>query len=197
MRKFAFGLVFALTAGPVLANPLADALERDGGVLCFTRTYDAAWLKAHRGQTLREVTLAISDDPDSTMIDMRLSLRDSRRTLYGFGGCWWAAGDLNRGVPNNVLDPAFKPTTGVGCHMVTDITGGSAEEGAEPPIDWRDGKTIEMHLGESLAMWTSYDISSTAKWHELKPADRIVRLHRVKPAECKQLIAKFAPNGLE
>lgn len=197
MRKFALALMLALTAGPILANPLADALARDGGVLCFARTYDAAWLKAHRGQTLRQVKLAISDDPDSTIIDMRLSLNDSRRSLYGFGQCWWAAGDLNRGVQNNVLDPNFKPTTGVGCHMVTDITGGSAEEGAEPPIDWRDGRTIEMHLGDSLAMWTSYDISGTAKWHALKRADRIVRLHRVKPSACKELIAKFAPNGLE
>ena len=197
MHKSVLALMLTLTAGPALADPLTDAMTDGDGILCFTRSYDAAWLKAHRGQTLREVTLAISDDPDSTMIDMRLALRDNRRSLYGFGQCWWAAGDLNRGVQNNILDPAFKPTTGVGCHMVTDITGGSVEEGTEPPIDWRDGKTIEMHLGDSLAMWTSYDIRGTAKWHALKPADRIVRLHRVKPSHCRQLIAKFAPNGLE
>ena len=195
MRKFALGLVFALTAGPVLANPLDDALERDGGVLCFARIYDAAWLKAHPGQTLREVKLAISDDPETG--GMRLSLRTGRSNLFGYGDCQWYEGDMNRGVQNNVIDPNFKPTSGAWCNMVTDITGGSAEEGASPMIDWRDGKTIEMHLGESLAMWTSYDISSTADWHELKPADRIVRLHRVKPSECRELIAKFGPKGLE
>ena len=195
MKNLAFGLMIALTAGPVLADPLSDASNRDGGILCFTRTYDAAWLKAHRGQTLREVKLAIGDDRDPGA--MRLSLSDVRRSLYGFGECWWAAGNINRGVQDNILDPNFKPTSGVWCHMVTDITGGSAEEGAEPMIDWRDGNTIEMHLGESLAMWTSYDIQRPATWHELGPADRIVRLHRVKPSECRQLVTKFAPNGLE
>ena len=197
MRKLALALAFALTAGPVLANPLAEALERGDGILCFARTYDAAWLKAHRGQTLREVTLAISEDTDSNMLDMRLSLKAPGRSLYGFGGCWWADGDINRGVQNDILDPGFKPTSGVACHMVTDITGGSAEEGTEPNIDWRDGRTIEMHLGDSIAAWTSYDIRRPAKWHDLKAADRIVRLHRVKPSECRQLTAKFAPNGLE
>lgn len=195
MKKLALGLMLALTAGPAFADPLTDALERDGGVLCFARSYDAAWLKAHRGQTLREVKLAISDDPKSG--GMRLYVRDGRRNLYGYGGCEWYQGNMNRGVQNDIIDPAFKPTSGVWCHMVTDITGGSAEEGTEPMIDWRDGRTIEMHLGDGLAIWTSYDISRPAIGHELKPGNRIVRLHRVKPAECKQMIAKFAPNGLE
>ena len=196
MRKSALALMLALTAGPALADPLTDAIDGDGGVLCFARSYDAAWLKAHRGQSVREVKLAISHDEASNMPVMRLSLRDARRALYGFGQCWWADGDLNRGVQDNILDPTFKPTTGVGCHMVTDITGGSAEEGAEPLIDWRDGRTIQLHLGDSLAMWTSYDISKTATWHELKAGDRIVRLHRVKPSQCRALVAKFAPDGL-
>lgn len=196
MRKSALALMLALTAGPAFADPLAEAIDADGGVLCFARSYDSAWLKAHRGQTLREVKLAISYDEASNMPVMRLSLRDPRRALYGFGQCWWAAGDLNRGVQDNILDPGFKPTTGVGCHMVTDITGGSAEEGAEPLIDWRDGRTIQLHLGDSLAMWSSYDISGTAKWHDLKAGDRIVRLGRVKPSQCRELVARFAPDGL-
>ena len=196
MRKAALALMLALTAAPALADPLTDAIDGDGGLLCFARSYDAAWLKAHRGQSLREVKLAISHDEASNMPMMRLALRDGRRALYGFGQCWWGDGDLNRGVQDNILDPTFKPTTGVGCHMVTDINGGSAEEGAEPLIDWRDGRTIQLHLGDSLAMWTSYDIRNTASWHELKSTDRIVRLNRVKPSQCRELVAKFAPDGL-
>lgn len=80
--------------------------------------------------------------------------------------------------------------------MVTDITGGSAEEGAEFPIDWRDGRTIQANLGEGLAMWNSYEIRRPSNWHDVKPADRIVRLHRVRPWACRTLVAKFAPNGL-
>ena len=54
MRKSALALMLALAAGPALADPLAEAIDGDGGVLCFTRSYDSAGLKAHRGQTLRE-----------------------------------------------------------------------------------------------------------------------------------------------
>lgn len=196
MPTTALALMLALTAGPALADPLSDAIDADGGVLCFARSYDAGWLKAHPGQTLREVKLAISHDEASNTPVMRLALGDQRRSLYGFGQCWWADGDLNRGAQDNILDPAFKPTTGVGCHMVTDISGGSAEEGAEPLIDWGDGRTIQLHLGTSLAMWPSYDIRKTATWRALKAGDRIVRLDRVKPSQCRELVAKFAPDGL-
>jgi hypothetical protein len=82
--------------------------------------------------------------------------------------------------------------------MMTDITGGSAEEGAEFSVDWQGGgRTIQAHLQEAMAMWTSYDISGTASWHELKAEDRIVRLDRAPRSDCATLIANFAPNGLE
>ena len=197
MKKPLVSLIALCSAGAVLADPLVDAVAQNEGTLCFTRTYDSKWLKSHPGQTLKGVTLAISEDPDRNRLDMRLALDLPQGPLYGFGQCWWET-NINRGVQNDILDPTFKPTKGVYCHMMTDITGGSAEEGAEFSVDWQDGgRTIQAHLQEAMAMWTSYDISGTAKWHELKPEDRIVRLNRAPGSECATLIAKFAPNGLE
>lgn len=197
MKRATLALLVGFCAGPALADPLTEAIDRDGGIVCFTRTYDAAWLKAHPGQTLKGVTLSISDDSDTDMLNLRLALDLPRGPLYGFGQCWWET-NINRGVQNDILDPTFKPTKGVYCHMMTDITGGSAEEGAEFSVDWRDGgRTIQAHLAEAMAMWTSYDISGTADWHELTAADRIVRLNRVDPSECQALLDNFAPKGLD
>ncbi len=197
MKELAAAFALGSMAGPAFADPLTDALADHGGALCFTRTYDAAWLKTHRGQTLKGVALSITDAPESEMLNLRLALNLPRGPLYGFGQCWWDT-QINRGVQNDILDPTFKPTQGVYCHMMTDITGGSAEEGAEFSVEWRDGgRTIQAHLGEALAMWSSYDIRSTADWHDLKVADRIVRLNRVSPSDCQALVTKFAPKGLD
>jgi hypothetical protein len=197
MRKPVLALIALCAAGPVLADPLVDALNHNDGILCFTRAYDSTWLKSHPGQTLRGVTFAITDDGRDEMLNMRLALDLPRGPLYGFGQCWWET-NINRGVQNDILDPTFTPTEGVYCHMMTDITGGSAEEGAEFSVDWRNGgQTIQAHLPEAMAMWSSYDIGGTADWHDLKQADRIVRLNRVEQSECDALIAQFAPNGLE
>ncbi len=197
MRTFAAALALGLLAGPAVADPLTDALAQGGGALCFTRTYDDAWLKAHPGQTVKSVTLSITDAPESERLNLRLALDLPGGPLHGFGQCWWET-NINRGVQNDILDPTFKPTEGVYCHMSTDITGGSAEEGAEFSIDWQDGgRTLQAHLAEAMAMWTSYDISGTADWHDLKAEDRIVRLNRVDASNCRTLNEKFAPNGYE
>ena len=197
MKKPLLALIALCSAGPVLADPLVDALDESDGVLCFTRSYDAAWLKSHPGQSLKGVTLAITDDGLNDQLNLRLALNLPRGALYGFGQCWWET-EINRGVQNDILDPTFKPTKGVYCHMSTDITGGSAEEGAEFSVDWQDGgRTLQAHLAESMAMWTSFDISGTADWHDLKAEDRIVRLGRADAAECQALVEQFAPNGYE
>lgn len=168
MKKLVVALTALISAGAVLAEPPVDALARNDGTLCFTRTYDSAWLKSHPGQTLKGVTLAIAENDDRDMFDMRLALDLPRGPLYGFGQCWWE----------------------------TNITGGPAEEGAEFSVHWRDGgRTIQARLAEAMATWTSYDTSGTAKWHELNAADRIVRLNLVGRPECVTLIAKLAPNA--
>lgn len=189
MRRFGFALAVALAAGPAMGNPLVDAIKSDGGMVCFTRSYDARWLKAHRGQTVREVRFAITADGT-----LRMSMAGRGQPIYVFGSCSWAAGDLNRGVANRILIATFAPTTGVACHMMTDVTGASAEEGGDFPVDWRDGRTIELHLNDYLAAWRSHDVRRAATWPDLAAGDRIFRLNRASPSACRALVSKFAPD---
>jgi hypothetical protein len=189
MRRFALFLALGSLSGPALADPLTDALSKAGGTLCFTRSYDSDWLKAHRGQTIREVRFALTDDAT-----LRMSLRGAGRPIYIYGACGWSAGDLNRGVQDNILDRTFKPTTGVGCHAMTDTTGVSAEEGGDFPVAWGNGNFVQVHLDGGVAGWRSYDASKPVSWPKLSPADSIFRLNRAPVSACRDLISKFAPG---
>jgi hypothetical protein len=192
VKRAALTLALASLAGPAIATPLSDALKAGGGTLCFTRSYDAAWLKAHPGQTVRDVRFALVENKDWNTL--RISLRGAGQPIYMLGECSWYAGDLNRGVQDNVLDPSFKPTSGVGCHLYTDVTLSSAEEGGDFPVQWGDGRFIQAHLPDIVAAWRSYDVSRNATWPKLKRADRIIRLNRAPASECRELVTKFAPG---
>jgi hypothetical protein len=192
MKRTALALALASLACPAIANPLSDALKEGGGTLCFTRSYDSAWLKSHPGQTVREARFAVVQNKDWNTL--RMSLRGASQPIYMLGECNWYAGDLNRGGQNDVLDPSFKPTTGVGCHLYTDVTLSSAEEGGDFPVQWGDGKFIQAHLPHIVAAWRSYDVSRNATWPKLKRADRIIRLNRAPASECRELVTKFAPG---
>ena len=168
MKKWILSLALTSIAGSALADPLTDAIAEDGGTACFTRSYDAAWLKAHPGQTVREVRMAFTlDREDQSWTAFRMMLRGAGQPLYLFGGCGWAE-PVNRGVDNNILDPTFKPESGVGCHMMTDVTGASAEEGGDFPVDWQSSQVIQAHLPECVAAWRSYDISRNAKFVDVR-----------------------------
>ena len=156
------------------------------------RSYDSAWLKAHPGQTLREARFVVTENKD--WLTLRMNLRGAGKPLYLFGECRWYEGDLNRGVQDNVLDPGFKPTAGVGCHLYTDVTLGSAEEGGDFPVEWGNGKFVQAHLPDLVAAWRSYDVRHNATWPKLGRADRIIRLNRAPPSECRELVTKFAPG---
>ena len=195
MRKLVLAVMLASIAGAAAADPLTDALKAEDGKLCFTRHYDSAWLKAHPGQTLRDAKLSLVYDPeDYSWTVMRVKLQTTTRTMYLFGGCGWND-HVNRGVQDNILDPTYKIEEGVGCHMMTDVTGGSAEEGGDFPVDWRDPAKVQMHLPEGVAAWASTDVSRYAKFVDLKAADRIVRLDKVPAAQCNDLVTGFAPGG--
>lgn len=192
MKGLVATLAFVLAASPALADPLTDAVRAGGGTACFMRSYDAAWLKAHPGQTLRQARFAMT--MANRRPTFRMELRGAGRPLYLFGGCEWMAGNLNRGVADNVLDPGFKPTTGVGCHAMTDVTGLSAEEGGDFPIDWRDGRSIEVHLPDVVAAWRDPDVNRKASWPKIRAADQVIRLDQVSPSTCLHLLASFAPD---
>ena len=195
MRKLVLAWMLASFAGAAAADPLTDALEAGDGKLCFARHYDSAWLKAHPGQTVRDAKLSLTYDPeDQSWTVMRVKLQTSARTMYLYGGCGWND-HVNRGVQDDILDPSYKIEAGVGCHMMTDVTGGSAEEGGDFPVDWRDPQKVQMHLPDSLAAWASTDVRRYAKFVELKAADRIIRLDKMPASECRALVTGFAPGG--
>lgn len=195
MKHWILALALTTTAGSALADPLTDAIAADGGTACFARSYDGAWLETHRGQTVREVLLAFTyDRPGQAWTAMRMKISGSGQPLYLFGGCGWEDSGVNRGVQNDILDPTFKPESGVGCHMMVDHTGASAEEGGDFPVEWQNDRVIQAHLPDLVAAWRSYDVSRHAKFVELKSPDRIVRLNRAPPSQCAELVAKFAPG---
>jgi hypothetical protein len=189
MRRLGVALALAAASGPAFADPLADALKAGHGTLCFTRSYDSAWLKAHRGQTVRDVRFALTDDAT-----LRMSLQGAGRPIFIYGACEWYQGDLNRGVQDNILDPTFKPTAGVGCHAMTDTTGVSAEEGGDFPVAWGNGKYVQVHLDGGVAGWRTYDANKPVTWPKLGRADSIFRLDRAPVSACRELITKFAPG---
>ena len=194
MNRAMFGLAAALASTSALADPLGDALEAADGIVCFTRSYDDAWIAAHPGQGLREAKFMITHRGEDPWKVLRISLKGAHDTLYLFGGCGWYEGDINRGVQDNILLESFKPESGVGCHMMTDVTGASAEEGGDFPVDWQDGgRRIEVHFDESVAAWRSLDVERYAQFVDVNPVDRIIRLDRAPPAACDDL-AKFAPG---
>jgi len=196
MKRLASAIALVSLTAPALADPLTVALEHNGGILCFTRSYDAAWLKAHRGQTIREVRFALAYSGDSRDWPMlRMSLRGTGKPIYVYGPCEWWDKDLNRGVQDNVLDPTFKGNRGIGCHMMTDTTGVSAEEGGDFPVAWGDGRYVQVHLGGGATGWRSYDVSRPVSHPDLSPADSIFRLYRAPASECRELVTKFAPRA--
>lgn len=190
MRRFALFLALTALSGPTFADPLTDALKAGGGKLCFTRSYDSAWIKAHRGQTVREVRFALTEDGT-----LRMSLKSAGKPIYVFGACeWWDHG-LDRGVQDNIIFPTWKSKDGrgVGCHMMTDTTGVSAEEGGDFPVTWGDGRYIQVHMESGATGWRDYNTSREVSWITLSPADMIFRLNRAPISTCRELITKIAP----
>jgi hypothetical protein len=195
MRRWTIVAALASIGSAAVADPLADALRAESATICFARTYDSAWLKSHPGQTVREARFALTYDPGAPSSPaMRMMVGAAGGPMYLFGSCQWMEGDLNRGDFDRVLDATFKPTTGVGCHMMTDVTGVSAEEGGDFPVAWESGRYIQAHLPESIAAWPGRDVSRTARFAKLRPADRIIRLTRAPVSACGELVKKFAPG---
>jgi hypothetical protein len=194
MKRFALALALTATAGPALADPLADALKAGGGKLCFTRSYDSAWLKAHHGQTIREARFTLTNGgPGGDFPTLRMSLQGPGKPIYAFGACEWWGQDINRGVNGKVLDPTFKKDRGLECHMMTDTTGVSAEEGGDFPVEWGNGRFVQVHMGGAITGWRSFNTKPHATVLDLAPADSIFRLDRAPLSSCSELLTKFAP----
>lgn len=195
MGTLTFALAAAAAASTII-DPLEDAMKANGQILCFTRSYDSAWLKAHKGQKLREARMALTRSRINEAAAVRIELKGGFAPYYAFGECSWYEGGLNRGVQDNVLDPSFKPTTGVGCHLYTDVTAASAEEGGDFPAEWvAGGRFLQIHLPDGFGAWRSLDVSRNADYHDLGAKDRIIRLERAPASACSDLIERFAPDS--
>lgn len=188
-------MALASLSGGAAANPLSDALRSAHGTLCFTRSYDSAWLKAHRGQTVRELRFALTQGTRSNDYPtLRMSLRGSGGPIYSYGACEWWDKDLNRGVQNNLIFPSYHSGRGIGCHMMTDTAGVSAEEGGDFPVAWTDGRSIEVHLESGATGWHDYSARGRAIFLDVKPADLVLRLNRAPVSACRELITRLAPD---
>jgi hypothetical protein len=195
MTDILFGALAAALATSA-TTPLDKAVRDSGGLMCFERSYDSAWIAAHKGQHLTAARLALSAGEGGNA-KLRMTLSGTFKPYYLYGSCNWYSGDLNRGVQGDVLDPTFKFATGVGCHLFTDVTGVSAEEGGDFPVAWEDGgRVLQVHLPDGFAAWPSADVSRNAGFRDLGPKDRIIRLRQVYPEKCAGLVKTFAPNGI-
>lgn len=192
MGSITFAIAAVAAAASAAADPLMTAMKANGQALCYTRSYDDAWLARHKGQRVREARLALTQGRQGGNL-VRIHFAGDFAPYYMYGECSWYEGDLNRGVANDVLDPSFKPTSGVGCHLYTDVTGASAEEGGDFPVEWIEGgRYLQMHLPDSFGAWRSVDVSRNANYQSLGVADRIIRLERAESSACGPLLEQFA-----
>lgn len=174
------------------ADPLASAFAANGDVLCYTRSYDAAWIKAHPGQEVRAIRLALNARANSDGPQLRLQIVGRGKPLWVFGECQWFAGDLNRSAQGDVLDPGFKESSGLGCMVYTDTTGQSAEEGGWFQGAWRQGgDEIQLHFDQPIASWRDPASDRSTGSFEFAPADGILRLRRSPEGDCADLVALF------
>lgn len=97
MRLALMAFLGSLSAAPALAGDLAaeNLFGRDPGngaaYACFSKTFDAAWLAAHSGQNVADITVFVarrrSDDTVWHTGNMELHFRDSAATYHVTADC--------------------------------------------------------------------------------------------------------------
>lgn len=181
-----------LGASPVSADPLDDLLSSAGGGVCFTRSYDTAHLARDPKQDTRRVLLSLVKDTRFGGATMRIALEGKVRTSVIVGECSWKA-RANLDVQDKPLLDTFKGGPGLNCHAYASIDGMSAEEGGDFVIDIRDGRTVMMHLPDSIAAWPAIQRRGAAKWTAFGKSDRVFKLERADRNLCKQMDTSIAP----
>lgn len=80
-----------LLAPLLLAYMFAPAAEAAPSAGCFTRTYDEAHLAAHKGQSVKAVTLYLtpqkSEPPLTMAVSLKFRFRDRTSAYYAVGAC--------------------------------------------------------------------------------------------------------------
>ncbi|MBN8986075.1 MAG: hypothetical protein J0H32_16730 [Rhizobiales bacterium] len=150
---------------PASANPLGDLLSSAGGGVCFARSYDAAHLARDPKQDTRKALLSLIKDSKFDGATMRITLEGKARTSVIVGECGWTA-RANLDVQGKPLLDTFK--------------GGP-------------GRTMVMHLPDSIATWSTIERRGRAKWAAFGKSDRVFKLERADRDLCKQMDASIAP----
>ncbi len=98
----------------LLVVPVSAAAQTFDG--CFARTYDAAHLAAHAGQTVSAVKLKLKprqmDDGYNFSAEFRFGFREDKRAFYAVGICKDIGGSLTCSLDQDAGQVTVKPADG-------------------------------------------------------------------------------------
>jgi hypothetical protein len=190
LRGAGLGVALLASSFHAWSDPLTELLAAADGTACYDRVYDAAHLARHPRQRTRAIRLGLTDYPETGGATVRIAISEAAVGHYMLGECYWAD-DANLDIMDEPLLASFGRGPGLNCHATTTIDGSSAEEGGDFPVDLRDGKSVVLHLPESVAGWESFDIGRPPAFFELGADDRVFRLDRAEAALCAELSEKL------
>ncbi|MGZ5842390.1 MAG: hypothetical protein ACXWJ8_10705 [Xanthobacteraceae bacterium] len=167
-------------------NPLSRAVpHKEGASACFSRSYDAAHLKAHPRQMTQGVMLSLRYEQGQHTVRIMLKEKNRRAPLYIVGGCGWSD-KANLGVDDKPLIKEFKATSGLDCDAFSGLN--SDEEGGDYPIDFAaDGKSLTLYLVDQTSAWFGPSQKKKTIRMRLGSEDLIFRLDRVDAATCRSM----------
>lgn len=188
MRRIASGLAALLmsVAGASAQdkdNPLSRAVPRaEGSSACFSRSYDAAHLKAHPRQMTQSVMLSLRFDDEQGHV-VRIMLRQKKPAPFHIVGvCGWSE-KANLGVDDKPLVKAFTKTSGLDCAAFAGLE--SDVEGGDFPIDFaEDGQSLTLYLVDQTSAWSGANQAKKTAGLRLGKDDLIFRLDRTDAATC-------------
>jgi hypothetical protein len=193
MRGSTIAVVLPLlltVAAPARANDPFDALVATpkGSSACFVARYDAAHLKAHRGQRTTEVLLSLLRGESVVgELEMRLRFRraDRKRPFHVVGSCLRLEPDSSA-APLDAADRERYERT-LACQARGGL-GGSAEEGGEFDLELAaDGGSLLLRNDYGLSGWYGTDQSGPSDFLDLGEEDLVFRLKPVDRATCAEM----------
>jgi hypothetical protein len=171
-----------ITAALGETDPLSDRLTSATGSLCFSRDYDAAHLRQHKGQLTQAAMLSFKSDA------VRVMLRQKGRAapVYLVATCEWNPRTAGITTSGTRMMPSFKKRQGYDCIVI--VSPGSAQEGGYAVIDpSADAKSVTLHFDSPVQARPSLDKDARVLSLNLGREDRAFLLTRVEPAACRAM----------
>jgi hypothetical protein len=176
------GLPALISAASGETDPLSDQLTSPDEGLCFSRDYDAAHLKQHKGQRTQAAMLSFRSDA------VRIMLRQTGRAapVYLVATCEWNPKTAGVNTSGSRMMPSFKKRQGYECIVI--VSPGSAQEGGYAVIDpATDAKSLVLHLNSPVQAHPSLDKDAPVFTLNLAREDRAFLLTRIEPAACRAM----------